>query len=286
MASNQSSGVIPGHAGSDKWTVGLARKDGSTTKLAKIIYDKDGSYFVLCPYHPFRGMAQLDKATINYALYEQVLSDKDRLDVAISHESKNAIKLSHHPSGWVHFSGGGITSGPNPGSMGLQSFPLTKPVAGPTFALTFNGLNGYETLKGGKKKPFWLAAVQEERLPPPVTSDMVLTGFYFPYVAKESIIQNQSGLSVLCFMRPADGVPITALILPPPPSYPKLGFLGVSFECIEPMPNRIDGFCITTPTGNLRHNEHGQVLADSLFLHYPRTAQDARVIDYKQQNQS
>src|SRR2546421_351256 len=117
--------------------------DGQTIyKVCRIIYGKDGSFYVSLPYHPEK-KGVVFVMTVNYARYEQQIALKELVDLAGFEDEEHRLKYSHHASGFIQFSGAGIQSGQNAdGSakgIGIMSWPLAKPVRGPAFALTLRG---------------------------------------------------------------------------------------------------------------------------------------------------
>jgi hypothetical protein len=129
-----------------KYTI-IYEKDGNRYKLCKMFFGNDGSYYVTSPYHPAHG-AMLYKHTVNYALSEMELSLEQAVDAAAAEDDKKRVKLSHHPDGFLQFSGQGIVSGKdaegNIRGIGVMSWPLDHPVRGPAFGLTMYGLEHFE----------------------------------------------------------------------------------------------------------------------------------------------
>jgi hypothetical protein len=111
-----------------KYTV-VYEKGGHRYKLCKIFFGSDGSYYVTSPYHPAEG-ATLLKATVNYALSEMEIPVEQAIDAAAAEDDELRIKLSHHPDGFLQFSGQGIVSGKdadgNIRSIGVMSWPLDR----------------------------------------------------------------------------------------------------------------------------------------------------------------
>lgn len=79
-------------------------------KVAKIWFGSDGSYYVSSPYHN-QSRALLTRFTINYARQEQEVSFSEVIDSASVEDERHALKLSHHPDGFLQFSGSGVLSG-------------------------------------------------------------------------------------------------------------------------------------------------------------------------------
>lgn len=85
--------------------------DGSTAvDLFKIIFGGDGSYYITAPYHPLdRAIAA--RVTVNYADQDRLLNLEDAEDLAALDDDDKRLKVSHHPDGFIQFSGEGIVSG-------------------------------------------------------------------------------------------------------------------------------------------------------------------------------
>lgn len=122
---------------SDKTTL-ILQKGGTKYKLIKIIFGSDGSYYVTAPYHNQK-KAFLGKATVDYRKHEQWISTDEIIEASVLDDDDLALKISHHPDGFLQFSGNGITSGRNvdgtPKGIGIYSWPLWKPVTGPSFTV-------------------------------------------------------------------------------------------------------------------------------------------------------
>lgn len=92
--------------------------------------------------------------SVNYALQEQFVAFSELSDHAGVEDERAALKLSHHPDGFVQFSGTGITSGRDdsgqPKGVGLVSWPLSDPVQGPSFGLVIFGIQHYAPAAGQK----------------------------------------------------------------------------------------------------------------------------------------
>src|SRR3954470_886414 len=115
----------------------VAYDDGNdVVDLCKILFGADGSYYVTAPYHP-ADRAIAAKATVNYAEGADLLSLDDALELAVLDDDERRLKVSHHPDGFLQFSGQGIRSGLDeagqPKGIGTFSWPLTTPTLGPSF---------------------------------------------------------------------------------------------------------------------------------------------------------
>jgi hypothetical protein len=85
---------------------------GERYKLVRILFGSDGSYFVSCPYRD-ADRAHLAIVTVNYAKQEMQVALDQTVASAAASDVRRAIKLAHHPDGFIQFSGPGITSGRN-----------------------------------------------------------------------------------------------------------------------------------------------------------------------------
>ena len=120
----------------------LAYADGEvTTDLCKIIFGGDGSYFVTAPYHP-HDRAIIAKFTVNYAHEDQFFPLDEAVDIGVLEDAEQRLKLSHHPDGFLQFSGHGVVSGRDEAGkirgIGVKSWPLYEPTLGPSFSVAFS----------------------------------------------------------------------------------------------------------------------------------------------------
>lgn len=79
--------------------------EGQLRKITKVIFGRDGSYMVAVPYHSAK-KGVLFKAPVVYSPVldeERWLPYKEFIDAGELDEKR--VKLSHHPSGLVQFSG-------------------------------------------------------------------------------------------------------------------------------------------------------------------------------------
>jgi hypothetical protein len=121
----------------NRYTI-ILEEQGKRYKLCRVLLTSDGSYFVTCPYHPSEKVF-LSKRRVNYPNPEK-LSNEPPIEYSILNDDDHRIKFSHHPDGFIQFSGEGVVSGRNPdGSpkgLGLYSWPLKNPTAGPACGVT------------------------------------------------------------------------------------------------------------------------------------------------------
>src|SRR3954465_8929708 len=86
----------------------IAYHDGNSAyDLCKVLFGGDGSYYVTAPYHP-QDRAVAARVVVNYADRSGLLSLSSATELAVVDDDKQRLKLSHHPDGFLQFSGEGI----------------------------------------------------------------------------------------------------------------------------------------------------------------------------------
>src|SRR5690242_3252278 len=91
-----------------RYSVILRDTGGALRKLARYVIGSDGSYYVTCPYHE-SGKVYLSKRTMSFADGAKH-ADTEPVELALLDDDERRLKLTHHPDGWVQFSGKGIVS--------------------------------------------------------------------------------------------------------------------------------------------------------------------------------
>jgi hypothetical protein len=101
-------------------------------KFSKIMFTGDGSYSLTAPYHTAK-KAVLTKTTFNYDTDQQIVAFGDAIELAELDEGR--LKITHHRSGFVQYSGDGVASGLDedgkPKGLGVFSRPLEEVGSGP-----------------------------------------------------------------------------------------------------------------------------------------------------------
>ncbi len=260
----------------------LYEKDGVTYKLCKILFGSDGSYYVTSPYHPAE-KAVLLKMTVNYALQETVIPIEQAVDIASAEDDDKRIKLSHHPDGFIQFSGQGILSGKdaegNIRGIGVMSWPLDHPVRGPAFALSMRGVEKFQ--QANKVRGEVCLFKHEELTPMPNANVLTMEGYYFPPLWRRFIETSQDGTKTISIVHPAGAV-LRLKVIFAPEQCARPGFIGLEmYTDFDDSEDMIDSFILSGSTGNLRENEQGQLLADGIYCMYPRSnIQVRRSVDY------
>jgi len=243
-----------------------------TYKVCKIWFGADGSYYVTPPYHPERS-AFLMKIRINYARGRQDLMCEDAVDRAGIDDDARALKLSHHPDGFVQYSGAGILSGRGDDGtirgMGLQSWPLIRPVWGPAFGMTLRPLESYPVVVSPDNERVTFA--WDETFPVANADSLVVEGFYFLEDWRRFIQAGHDGTSAIQIVHPSKSV-LTLKVLLPAERCALGGFIGVTAYAKAygiGDPNR-PFFAMSGPTGDLRRNLDGELTAESIQCMYPK----------------
>ncbi|OGN94135.1 MAG: hypothetical protein A2Z75_04105 [Chloroflexi bacterium RBG_13_50_10] len=266
----------------------LFSENGISHKICKIWFGSDGSYYVTVPYHSAK-KALLIKQTINYTTSVPHTIDggerypvSDAIDLASSDEKR--IKLSHHPDGFIQFSGLGVLSGKAPDGkikgIGIQSWPLRQGCRGPAFGITLFGLDQFE--HETKTDDQSCLFEREELTIIPGTNGLILEGYYFPTMWRRFIQTTKDGTKTISIVHPTENI-LRLKVLLPPDQCPIGGFLGLELYSILVRIEGVDsGYVISSSTGNVRRNEKGEVLGDAIFCMFPCIAEThvRRSIDY------
>jgi hypothetical protein len=236
------------------------------------VYGGDGSYYVAAPVHPTQ-RAVLAMLTVNYGKQESTLAMSEAVDLADVKIEDKEIKLSHHPDGFMQFSGAGLVSGRDEAGeirgVGVNTWPLTQPTRGPAFAITLTDLEQFATEAHASADT--LLFTEADVTPLPEADQIVLEGYYFPPLWRRFIRRDNRGELTISVFHPAKATLHLRVALPPD-SCQLPGFLAFEVytnylkeEEAGPRP----GFTISGSTGNLRRNEHGEMLGDGIYCFYP-----------------
>lgn len=171
---------------------------GISYKLCRIFFGADGSYYVTSPYHP-EGKAALVKATVNYSLAEMYIPFEQAIDIASAEDDEKRIKFSHHPDGFVQFSGDGVVSGKdadgNIRGVGIMSWPLDRPVIGPAFGIALRDIEQFEQVD--RLKGELCIFRHEEITTTPGAKDFGLEGYYFPPLWRRFVRSEPDGTKTI-----------------------------------------------------------------------------------------
>jgi hypothetical protein len=254
----------------------IAYDNGSTTlDLFKVIFSGDGSYQVTAPYHP-HNRAMVALLTVNYAKPEQEIAMADAAkEVAVVDDDNKRLKLTHHPDGFIQFSGQGIRSGRlpsgEPKGLGVVSWPLIKPTLGPSFGVTFSNPTVCGRPSIGRPNTIVLPEVEIEHMRSAGTLGVVVTGYYFPVRWREFVYRMVNGTLWIPLLHPkAQAIKLLRVML----ASKECGFPGLIGVEARPMGGGFpeDGqFLMGSSTGNLRRNADGDLLGDQLVCMYPHT---------------
>jgi hypothetical protein len=257
--------------------------EGIYYKLFKIVYGADGSFYVTCPYVPSDNVT-LVLQTVNYDKKESVMSLDETVDIGSLTEDTKKLKLSHHLSGLLQFSGEGIISGiESDGTIrgiGTMSWPVNDPPAGPAFAMTINGLTSFA--QATKLKTDTHLFSFEPTVKIPALNSLVVEGHCFPAVYRRFIRENHKGEMIINTNHPS-GMSIPMRVALPNKEATCQSFLGLElyFESFGVKENSATSYVLSGSTGNLRFNENGERIGDGLYCFYPaRAKEDVRSLKF------
>jgi hypothetical protein len=246
---------------------------GTWRKICRILYGREGSYYVTAPYHKGEGAALL-KMTVNYAKDSMKVALDETIDTASIEDRHRAVKLSHHPDGLVQFSGPGITSGRDeagrPRGMAVESWQLDHPVAGPAFGLTIRGADACEPADDdvGRAGDVAISADDVSAIRKPRI--YMLEGHYFPPLWRRFVRREPDGTKRISVQHP-NGAVLPLLVLLPPDSCDREGFLAIEmYTHHDNQPDSAPGFFLSGSTGNLRRNAEGELLGEGVYCVAPR----------------
>ena len=258
-----------------KYTI-IYEDDGTRYKLLKLMLTDDGSYFATCPYHE-SDRVTLAKTIVNYVDPARRATDKP-IELAVLNDDLHRLKLSHHPDGFVQFSGHGIRSGRNadgsPKGLGIKSFPLNRPTAGPAFGLTVMNPRAFK--EAGAPDKTDVVFKRSDLFEANVDNGLIIESFYFRPEWRR-FVKKRDGSPIILLRHPS-GALLELRVCPPPDDNWRTGFLGVDLWSV---PVRLgegpSGFAMSSPAGDLHYNDEGQLEGVSLFASYPALPEDVSV---------
>jgi hypothetical protein len=244
---------------------------GKLRKVCRVFFGRDGSYYVTAPYHRIREAA-LVKATVNFKSGEQWVEWGDTIQLAALHDEEGRLKLSHHPSGLVQFSGSGIVSGvAADGSIrgvGIQSWRLEAPARGPSFTLVVAGIDQLDEATGSE--PDLLVFRTDETGLLSTWGVLVLEGQYFPPLWRRFIRPSLSapGMTIRV-VHPAQAV-LDLRVVSATDECELPGFIGLEVYGYDDNGGPVPRFVLNGPTGNVRPDETGEMVGDQISAAFPR----------------
>lgn len=208
--------------------------------------------------------------TCNYALKEENISFEKAIDFALAEDDNRRIKLSHHPDGLVQFSGEGILSGKDSSGnilgMGIMSWPLDRPVNGPSFSVTIRDVKQFKPTNNISKGS--CVFIEDELTPMPMANILIIEGHYFPPLWRRFIQTEIDGKKFIQIIHP-NGAILRLRVLLPSNRCSRAAFIGLECFTLYDSENLEGIFALTGSTGNLRRNEKGELLGDAICCVYP-----------------
>lgn len=258
----------------------IIESGGKRRKFAKLLFTGDGSYSLTAPYHSAR-KAVLFKTTVNYDTNEQLVSFSDAVELSELDEGR--LKITHHRSGFVQYSGDGVRSGLDddgkPKGLGVFSRPLEEVGRGPAVNA---GVQGMEELEETTKVSKHDLIVDIDELPKlPQSNGVMLELHYFKPPIRRFVFKDSKNRNRIDIIHPAGFiVPMFAISAPEDCELP--GLIGVELYG-QQFGYGESGFSLSGPGEKERVNEKGEKIADALGCIYPRPVdfEGATSLDYK-----
>ncbi|NHI02532.1 hypothetical protein DYY67_0571 [Candidatus Nitrosotalea sp. TS] len=248
----------------------ILQKGETKYKLMKIIFTNDGSYSVTAPYHNEK-KACLFKAAVDYRKHEQFLSLSDTIDNVELDDDDLALKISHHPSGFLHFSGKGITSRQDADGtitgIGIQSWPLSAPVPGPAFYVKIK--NYQDMIKTAQSGAEDLCVNLETISADEDNTNTIVEGFFIRQQSQRYIYK-ENGLEYISLIH-SSGVIMKLHVVRPAKINQYFGFLGLHIHT-EALNSSLTyaEYSFSTSSGDVVCDENKQLLTGTcLYAMYP-----------------
>lgn len=240
-------------------------------KLMKIFFTNDGSYAVTAPYHNQK-KAFVCKATIDYTKGEYFTIDQnDMVETSILEDDKRTLKISHHPSGFLHFSGNGIRSGINVEDgthkgIGVQSWTFDNPAPGPSFSVTINNYKNMEKSTKNKANELCIRTGMIKG----ISNDTIICveGYFIPKI-QESIIYKVDNAEYTVIKHPSGGT-LHLHVVRPTKIRNYYGFIGLHVYALRVH----DGwkkfeYTFSTSSGDLVWEDGKMIKGNCLIATYP-----------------
>ncbi len=250
----------------------VLKLDGTYHKLFKVWFGADGSYYVTSPYHSAGEQAAIFVATVDYTLNAQHIGFEELVDSAALDDDDMTLKLAHHKSGFIQFSGKGVTSGCNddgtPKGVGVFSWSLSEPVRGPCFGISMCGVGSYRTVV--TKKDTDIVFDNREIIHTTGADGFVAEAYFFPIAMKRLVHLNAQNSWVISNVHP-NGVAFDLRVIFPEAGTSEIGFLGLEIHREHVDVGGPNGFMMSSSTGKMRSDANGHTIADAIFAVFPRS---------------
>jgi hypothetical protein len=223
---------------------------------------------VTAPYHNQK-KAFLCKAELDYQKYEQTISLSKTIENTALDDDDLALKISHHPDGFLQFSGNGVTSGKNPDGtpkgIGIQSWPLSSPPRGPAFGVA---IKNYQDMAQSTRPDVEELCVDFETISGDDNdTNIIVEGFFIPKEL-ESRIYRENNLEYISIADPS-GIIIKLHVVRPTKTNRYFGFIGlhIYIQALDAKWKDYE-YIFSTSTGNLGFDGN-TTKATGLYAMYP-----------------
>lgn len=244
------------------------------------MFTGDGSYSLTAPYHSAKN-AVLSKITVNYDTSEQLVAFGDAIELAELDEGR--LKITHHRSGFVQYSGDGVVSGLDengkPKGLGVFSRRLEDVGSGPALGAGVQDISQLEKTTQTSKHDL---VVHIDEIPKwPNGNGIMLEIHYFQPSIRRFVFKDHAGRNRLDIIHPSGFIiPMYAIHAPEDCELP--GLLGIELYS-QRFHFGDSGFSLSGPGEKERLNDKGERIADVIGCIFPRPAnfESAISLDYK-----
>ncbi len=265
----------------------ICKVNGVYRKLLKVWFGSDGSFYVAPCYHSARtAYAFKHQVVYDTGFAESRMAFQDEfVDDGTLDDNEGTLKLSHHPSGLVQFSGRGVLSGPDGkgGALGIgvQSRALMAIGDGPAWGFAAYGFDDFDQTDIPKHGDIVAtfddlapsevpAPWPDPENPLPLSEGITVEGYYFQPKYRKFVTKDASGNYVVSRIHPSGMIlPLKVILSPPDCDLP--GFLGLDFyRRYTGNTDQTSGFALNGPGGDTREDPMGNMTSTNLACFFPR----------------
>lgn len=262
---------------SNKTTL-IFQKNERQLKLFKLIFHADGSYFVTAPYHK-ENSAFVFKAIVDYRKNTQSTPLDEMIDKMELDDEKLALKISHHPDGFLQFSGTNIRSGREangtPKGMGIQSWNHDNPPHGPAFSMTIKNINFLNSNDKVSQENYIINA--NTIIDGLEYEDIAIEGFFIPINFMQYIFI-EGGIEYISLTHPS-GINLKLHVIRPTSNSKCKGFFGISIQMIKLQFESIEsGFAFSTSSGDVKLEDGRIIQGTCMYAIYPNRFKDELIL--------
>jgi hypothetical protein len=157
-----------------------------------------------------------------------------------------------------------------PKGLGLMSWPLASPTAGPACGITIQTPSAFKEAESPSSEDVVFRS--DELYRTDKDNGLLIEMYYFPGMWRRFVRNGQNG-PVIWLRHPSGAVLELRVCMSPPDNW-EIGFLGVD---LWPCPTQLgaeSGFVISSPTGKLRYDSDDELEGEAIYAAYPAVRDD------------